>query len=156
MSWPDQDAADAFLALVAAAPGGPPSLKIFDGAVNADSLVGTNADGNLDPPYVLVYLSTEAPSAEQAPDASSLIFDSRAIDLWAYLHCIGGAPQAARAARAVAGRVRAAVLDQVLTVPNRQCFPIRWREGQPPVRNELTGLVVFDQVDVYSFRSVPG
>jgi hypothetical protein len=156
VTWPDQDLADAFLALLATAPGGPPFLKVFDGAVDADSLVGSNTDGNFDPPYVLVYLSTEAPSADQAPDTSSLVFDSRTTDLWAYLHCVGAEPQAARAARAVAGRVRAVLLDQALTVASRSCFPIRWREGQPPTRSEETGRVVFDKVEVYSVRSVPG
>ena len=155
MSWPDQDLADAFLALLAAAPGGSPSLKVFDGAVNADSLVGTNTDGNLNPPYALVHLMTEAPDASQAPDASSLAFDSRANDLWAYVHCVGAEPQAARASRAVAGRVRAALLDQTLTVAGRSCFPIRWDHGLPAERNEVTGVVEFDLVEVYRCRSVP-
>lgn len=156
MSWPSQDLADAFLALLATAPGGPPNLKIFDGAVNADSLIGTNADGNLDPPYALVYLSTERPDASTAPDMSSLLFDSRARDLYAYVHSVGAGPQAARAARAVAGRVEAALVDQVLTVSGWSCFPIRWHDGQPAQRDESTGRVVFDKVDVFWVRAIPG
>jgi hypothetical protein len=146
VTWPVQDLADAFLALLATAPGGPPALAVYDGAV---------PDGPA-PAYALVYFLIETPDGLTAPDAVPFTLASTVIDALAYVHCVGAEPQAARAARAVAGRVRAAVLDQVLTVPNRQCFPIRWDSGQPPVRNELTGLVVFDQVDVYRFRSVPG
>jgi hypothetical protein len=129
VTWPVQDLADAFLALLATAPGGPQALAVYDGAV---------------------------PDGPAPAYAVPVTLASTVIDALAYVHCVGAEPQAARAARAVAGRVRAAVLDQVLTVPNRQCFPIRWDSGQPPVRNELTGLVVFDQVDVYRVRSVPG
>jgi hypothetical protein len=146
VTWPVQDLADAFLALLATAPGGPQALAFYDGAV---------PDGP-EPAYALVYFLIETPDGVGAPDAVPFTLASTVIDALAYVHCVGAEPQAARAARAVAGRVRAAVLDQVLTVPNRQCFPIRWDSGQPPVRNELTGLVVFDQVDVYRFRSVPG
>lgn len=146
MTWPVQDLADAFLAQLAAAPGGPPSLAVYDGFV-PDSPAAA---------YALVHFYIETPDGLQAPDAVPLTFDSDVIDALAYVHCVGAEPQAARAARAVAGRVRAAVLNQALTVTGRQCFPIRWRQGQPPVRNEETGRVVFDQVDVYGFRAVPG
>lgn len=145
MTWPIQDLADAFLALARSAAGSP-SLQVLDGAVP----IGTVA------PYALVYFYIETPDGLVAPDAVPLTFDSDVIDAFAYIHCIGADPQAARAARAVAGRVRAAILNQTLTVAGRSCFPIRWDSGQPPQRNELTGVVEFDQVDVYKFRSVPG
>jgi uncharacterized protein YndB with AHSA1/START domain len=154
VSWPIQDEADGFLALLASASGSP-ALKVFDGAVDQDSAFdGPVAD--LEPPYALVYFYIETPDGLAAPDAVSLTFDSDVIDAWAYVHCVGAEPQAARAARAVAGRARATVLNKTLTVAGRSCFPIRWREGQPPQRNEDTGPVVFDQVDAYSWRSVPG
>lgn len=143
-SFPIQDECDAFLALLAAAPGSP-ALVVCDGNVPD----GTTA------PYALVYFYIETPDGLAAPDAVSLNFDSDVIDAMAYVHCVGAEPQAPRAARGVAGRARAAVLNQTLTVVNRSCFPIRWREGQPPVRNEDLGTVVFDQVDVYGWRSVP-
>jgi hypothetical protein len=146
MTWPIQDLADAFLALLATAPGGPPALAVYDGKV-PDSPA---------PAYALVYILAQTPDGLAAPDAVNLTFDSDVIDLWAYVHSVGADPQGARAARAVAGRVRAAVLNKTLTVANRTCFPIRWREGQPPQRNEETGPGVFDQVDVYGLRSVPG
>lgn len=145
MSWPIQDHADAFLALARAASGSP-ALTVYDGAV-----------GSSPPPaYALVYFYIETPDGLAAPDAVPLTFDSDVIDAWAYVHSIGGDPEPARAARAVSGRVRAAALNRVLTVSGRTCFPIRWREGQPPRRNEeVPGSTAFDQVDVYSFRSLP-
>lgn len=145
MTWPVQDLADAFLALLRSAPGSP-SLAVYDGEVPSSP----------EPAYALVYFYVETPDGLQAPDAVNLTGDSDVIDAWAYIHCVGADPQAARAARAVAGRVRSAILNQTLTVPGRSCFPIRWREGQPPSRDEDLGPAVFDQVDVYAFRSVPG
>jgi len=155
MSWPIQDHADAFLALVSDAPGGPPGLKVFDGAVTEDALVSGVFDA--EPPYALVYFYIETPDGLVAPDAVSLTMLSGPIDSRAVVHSVGGAPQASRAARAVAGRVRAGLQDVTLTISGRSCFPIRWIEGQPPQRNEeIPGTTVFDQVDVYGWRSVPG
>jgi len=145
VTWPIQDECDAFLALLGTAAGSP-ALQVLDGAVPA----GTTT------PYALVYFYIETPNGQIAPDAVPLTFDSDVIDAFAFIHCVGADPQGARAARAVAGRVRAAILNQTLTVAGRSCFPIRWDSGQPPQRNELTGVVEFDQVDVYKFRSVPG
>lgn len=146
MTWPIQDHCDAFLALLSDAPGGPPDLAVFDGKVD---------DGAV-PPYALVYFLIQTPSGLVAPDAVPLHLDSDVIDAQAYVHCVGAEPQGARAARAVAGRVRAGVLNQTLTIPGRSCFPIRWLEGQTPQRNEeIPGVAVFDQVDVYGWRSVP-
>jgi hypothetical protein len=144
VTWPIQDLADAFLTLARSAPGSP-ALTVYDGAVPTSP----------DPMYALVYLYIETPSGLVAPDAISLTLDSTVIDAVAYAHCVSRDPQAARGARAVAGRFRNTVLDQALTVAGRQCFPVRWLEGQPPARNEETGTVVFDQVDVYGWRSVP-
>lgn len=144
MTWPVQDLADAFLTLLASASGSP-ALTVYDGAVPTSPA----------PAFALTYFYIETPGGLAAPDAVSLTLESTVIDALAYVHCVGADPQAARAARAVAGRVQATVLDQVLVVPGRQCFPIRWDSGQPPVRNEDTGRVVFDQVDVYRFRSIP-
>lgn len=146
MTWPIQDLADAFLVQLASAPPVSPSLTVYDGFVPDNPAAA----------YALVYFFVQTPDGLAAPDAVPLTFDSDVIDVWAYAHCVGGEPQAARAARAVAGRVRAALINQTLTVVGRQCFPIRWREGQPPVRSEETGRVVFDQVDVYGFRSISG
>lgn len=145
MTWPIQDHFDAFKALLEAAPGSP-SLAVYDGQV----------PGGAEPAYALVYFYIETPDGLTAPDAVPLTLDSDVIDSRAYVHSVGTDPQASRAARAVAGRVRAAVLNQRLTIAGRDCFPIRWREGQPPRRNEeIPGSTVYDQVDIYGWRSVP-
>jgi hypothetical protein len=139
-----QDLADAFYTLLRSAAGSP-ALQVYDGAV---------PDG-ADKAYALVYFYIETPDGLRAPDAVNLTFDSDVIDAWAYIHCVATEPEAARAARGVAGRVRATILNQTLTVAGRQCFPIRWDSGQPPQRSEDTGRLVMDVVDVYRFRSVP-
>lgn len=142
MSWPVQDLVDAFLTAARAASGSP-SLVVHDGVVPTGGL----------PPYALVYFHIQTPDGTVAPDAISLTLASSAIDARAYVHCVGAN---AVAARAVSGRVRNAVLDLTLTVTGRSCFPVRWLEGQPPQRNEdVPGTTVFDQVDVYGWRSVP-
>jgi hypothetical protein len=137
VSWPVQDLADAFLAQLRT----DASLPVFDGKVT-----GTPAK------YALVYFYIETPDGLAAPDAVPLTFDSDVIDAFAYVHCVGGD---ATGARAVSGRVRNAVLNRRLTVSGRDCNPIRWSQGSPPRRDEETGPLVMDQVDVYTFRSIP-
>jgi hypothetical protein len=139
-----QDLADAFFALARSAVGSP-SLVVLDGKVPT----GTVA------PYALVYFYIETPDGLEAPDAVSLTMDSDVIDAWAYVHCVGADPEAQRAARAVSGRVRGALLNKRLTVADRDCAPIRHDSGQPARRDEDLGPAVMDLVDVYKFRSVP-
>jgi hypothetical protein len=120
-----------------------PALVVLDGKVpDGQSL-----------PYVLVYFYIGTPDGPVAPDKVSLDFDSDVVELWAYCHNVGGN---AMAARIEAGRTRAAVLNRTPVVAGRSCFPIRWREGQPAARDEDTGALYVDQVDVYGFTSVPG
>lgn len=146
MSWPVQDHADAFLALARSSPGSP-SLTVYDGTVPAGAVA----------PYALVYFYIETPDGLLAPDKISLTLASTAVNCRAYVHAVGDVPEAPRAARAVAGRFRAAVLDKTLSVAGWTCFPVRWLEGQPPRRNEeIPGSTVFDQVDVYGWTAVPG
>jgi hypothetical protein len=142
-----QDHADAFLALLRAAPPASPapSLVVYDGEVPPGPEVA----------YALIYFWFETPDGLVAPDAVSLVLDSDVIDAWANVHSVGADPQAARAARAVATRVRAGVLNKTLTIPGRSCNPIRQRTSQPPHRDEDTGPTVMDQVDEYSWRSFP-
>jgi hypothetical protein len=114
-----------------------------------DSIVSDGAPET----YVLVYPHFETPDGTIAPDALSLVLSSIALDAWMYVHSVSSTPASARA---IAARARTAVLDQVLTVAGRACFPVRWREGQPVRRDEeIPGGPVFDQVDVYGWRSVP-
>ena len=142
MTWPIQDHANAVLALLRAAPGSP-ALTVYDGVVPKSP----------DTQYVVVYAYVGTPDGETAPDKVPLTFNSDVIDLRIYCHCVGGD---ASAARAVSGRVRAALLNVTPTIVGRTCWPIRWREGQPPQRNEETLTVVMDQVDVYGLVTVPG
>jgi hypothetical protein len=137
-----QDHATAVLALLDGddLPGDP--LVVYDGKVT-----GT-ADH-----YVLVYFLVQTPDGLAAPDKVSLDFASDVLDVWVYCHCVGPTPVAARA---VQGRVRAALLNVTPTITGRTCFPIRWREGQPGQRDEETGPLVVDQVDVYGLTSLPG
>lgn len=150
MSWPINDLADAFFTLLRAAPGSP-SLTVYDGEVPDDPV----------PAFALVYFYIETPDGLVAPDAVPLTMDTDVIDAWAYVQCIGTADQsatqlAAASARTVSGRVRSQAQNARLTVPGRSCFPIRWREGVPPQRDEdIPGRAVFNQRDVYSWRSVP-
>lgn len=150
MSWAINDLANAFFTLLRAAPGSP-ALTVYDGEV-PDSPA---------PAFALVYFYIETPDGLMAPDAVPLTMDTDVIDAWAYVQCIGSSAktttgEAAKSARAVSGRVRSQLQNARLTVPGRECFPIRWREGTSPQRDEdLPGQTYFNQRDAYSWRSVP-
>lgn len=130
--------ADAFLGLLRA----DAALTVYDGAVPKTPAAH----------YVLVYPTFWTPDGEMAPDKVDLTFDSDVIDMRGYCHCVG--PNGV-SSRAVAQRVRAALLNVRPAVSGRECFPIRWKDGQPAQRDEQTGVLVVDQVDVYGFVSVP-
>lgn len=112
-------------------------------------------DGKVPPgaaaPYVLVYFD-DADPGDPADDAEDLTAVSRRHVARAICHCVG-ADQIA--ARAVAQRVRAQLLDHVPTVAGRTCWPIRREDGQPTDRDETTGTLVQDLVAVYRLESVP-
>jgi hypothetical protein len=113
--------------------------KVFDGKV---------ADGT-DPratPYVLVYFDSNDPEADFR--ASPWLFE-----LTVTAHCVGGS---ALAARQVADMVRTALLGVAPSVAGRACWPIVREAGSPPQRDESTGTLIMDQIDVYVLRSVPG
>lgn len=133
-----QDHADAVLGLLRA----DSLLTVYDGQVT-----GT-ADH-----YVLVYTFRQLPGGEIAPDKTPLTGDSTTVDMRFYCHCVG---VDAIAARAVQGRVQTALLDVTPSVAGRACFPIRWIDGTQSNRNEETGALVVDAVDVYGLTSVPG
>ena len=130
--------ADAILALLRAAPGTAP-LVVLDGYVPT----GTT------PPYVLVYFADNDP--EDAESRSAEDAPGRYV-VWAYCHSVGGN---ADAARKVGDRVRTALLGAVPAVAGRSCFPIRREDGGPPDRDESTGVLVMDKVDVYRLASEP-
>lgn len=128
--------ADAVLALL----GADAQLTVYDGKVSGAAQQ-----------YVLVYIYRETPDGLVAADKVPLTGRSVAVNLWVYCHCVGGNGSAARA---ISGRVEDLLLDVTPIVAGRVCFPIRWREGTPPQRDESTGPLVMDLVDVYSFTSV--
>ncbi|MEU4399779.1 tail completion protein gp17 [Micromonospora orduensis] len=130
--------ADAVLARLRSAPGSP-SLVVYDGQVPEGPA----------PAYVVVYLHADTP---ELPDSRSVQGASERFVLNVYCHSVGGA---AVAARGVAQRVRGVLLDAVLSVPGRRCWPVRHVDSQPPQRDESTGRLVMDQVDVYRLESVP-
>jgi hypothetical protein len=134
--------ANAILGLLAADIG-PPALATLDGFVPAGQL----------PPYVVVYFSIASPGGTVAADKVSLDFNSTVMDVNAYCHCVGGN---AIAARAVESRVRTALLDVTPVITGRGCFPIRHVDAMPMQRDESTGPLVMDVVDVYCLVSVPG
>jgi hypothetical protein len=125
-----------------------PPLVVFDGSVPKDPATGKSKP----PPYVLVYFTVATPSGEMPADSTSLDMDSDRVVLRAYCHNVGAN---ATAARIVAGRTRAALLGVTPSVAGRECWPIRQDEGLPADRDESTGVLVMDQVDVYRLESVP-
>lgn len=132
--------AQAFLTLLAAAPGSP-ALVVYDGVVPSSPSTPL-------PPYVVAYFTITTP--DEAAVGMEAVPDW--VDCAAYLHCVGGN---GAASRAVAGRVRATLLGAQPTVTGRSCSRIRHAESQPPQRDESTGRLVFDLVEVYQFRSLP-
>ncbi len=136
-----QDHANAVLALLDA-DNVNPALVVYDGVV---------PDGG-STPYVLVYFYVATLDGPAAPDKVPLTLNSDVIELWIYCHCVGGS---AAAARAVSARARAALLNVTPTIAGRTCFPIRWRQSQPPQRSEETLQLSMDQVDVYGLVTLP-
>lgn len=126
--------ADAILGLLRADLG----LAVHDGHV---------PDGAT-PPYVLVYIADADPQGVSSP----LTGESKRHVTRAYCHSVGGNHIASRA---VAQRVRTALLDVTPTVAGRTCWPIRREEGQPAERDETTGTPLIDMVDIYRLESVP-
>lgn len=130
----DQNLANAILSLLQADAG----LVVYDGI----------APEGVVPPYVLVYTTMGHPSddPDNSIDGRSRVFTAR----W-YCHCVGADMQATRA---VAQRVRTALLDVRPTVAGLSCGLIRERPDPPaPVRDEMTGTPVIDSVCIYELRA---
>lgn len=128
----DEDHAQAALALLDA----DPALTVFDGKV---------PDGTI-PPYVLVYTEVSRPSGDGGV-ANTLTGTSATFLVRWTCHCVG---ETAAAARAVAMRVRVALLDQRPVINGRNCGPIRQDEVLAPNRDETTGRLVMDAISIYS------
>lgn len=134
----DDAHAQAFLDLLNAVNDAPP-LVVHDGAVPQLSPT----------PYVVVYFQDadplDSPSTHLTHEARRHVAD-------AYCHSVGDNGQAARM---VADRVRGALLGVTPEIAGRACFPIRRTDGQPATRDETTGRLVMDKVDVYRLSSIP-
>lgn len=130
----DQAIANAGLALLQA----DTSLVVCDGVVPA----GTS------PPYALVYTTVNRPSEDPDNSADGL---SRVWSAAWIVHSVGGN---AAAARAVAQRVRTALLDVRPVVTGLSCNKIRMDpDSPPPQRDETTGVVVMDLVQTYRLKA---
>lgn len=130
----DQDLTDVAFALLAA----DPLLTVCDGYV---------PDGTARP-YVLAYTSLSRPSddPDNAADGQTRVWQVR----WIF-HCVA---DNADAARAVAQRVRTALLDVRPTVAGLSCGLIRMEgDSLPPERDESTGDLVMDAVVTYRLRA---
>lgn len=131
--------AAAMLAL-AAGPGPGSPLTVLDGA-NPDSVL---------PPYVLVYFvdldpeDADSRSMESSPDGRLVVRG--------YFHLVG---ETAEATRALGDKLRSRLLGVTPTITGRSCFPIRREDSTPPQRDESTGRLVMDRVDVYRLASEP-
>ena len=116
------------------------ALTVHDGRV---------PDGAV-PPYVVVYTTVEWPTDD--PDNGIDHLSTTCVTRW-FCHCVGSN---AAAARAVAGRVRVALLDVRPPIPGRVCERIKSEAASaPPRRDESTGRLVMDAVQVYRMRSRP-
>ena len=114
-------------------------LKVLDGKVPK----GTVA------PYVLVYFASSDP---EEVESRPMTGRSERHVARAYAHCVG---TTAASSRVVANRVRTAWLDVKPTITGRQCQPIRREEGVQGERDETTGALSLDLVEVYRLESVP-
>ncbi len=131
----DQALANAGLALLTA----DTSLVVFDGVV---------PNPTPPPPFCVVYTSVNRPSEDPDNSADGL---SRVWSAAWIVHCVGGD---ATAARAVAQRVRTALLDVRPVISGLSCNRIRMDpDSPPPQRDETTGVVVMDAVSTYRLRA---
>ena len=133
-----QEHADAMLAL-ARGPGPGSPLTVHDGALPKGAV----------PPYVLVYFTDNDP---EEPDSRPLSGRPQRYVLRGIFHLVG---ENAAATRALGSKLRARLLNVVPAVAGRRCFPIRREDSLPPQRDESTGSLVMDRVDVYRLESEP-
>ena len=130
--------ADALLVLARGSGPGTP-MTVLDGA---------NPD-NVAPPYVLVYFADSDPEEPESRPLSGL---PQRYVLRGIFHLVGGS---GAATRALGDKLRSRLLNVTPTIAGRQCLPIRREDGVPPERDESTGTLVMDRVDVYRLESEP-
>jgi hypothetical protein len=128
-----------------------PALVVLAGENPRDPVTGKPS---IPPPYVLLYIGFRTPGAAEEPDkVSPEDAVSSALYTTAYCHSVGGNMHAALA---VGGRVRAALHGVTPVITGRDCGPIKRPDGNPVSRDESTGVLVSDLIDVYEFLSLPG
>lgn len=120
--------------------------------LRADSLLTVHdgkVPGGARPPYVLVYTTVDRPDVDEdnALDGLSRVWVARWI-----CHCVGGGADGS-AARAVAQRVRTALLDQRPAISGLSCNLIKAEPSQPPQRDETIGGLVMDAITTYRLRA---
>jgi hypothetical protein len=123
--------ADAALAALQADEG----LTVFDGPAPDLQM----------PPYVVVYFSVDSEGSDR------FTVESTDASLRLITHCVGANT---KAARIVAGRVRALLLDTLLEVEGLKPFPVRHEYGLPPTADQSTGHLVVDAVDGWTAKAV--
>lgn len=128
-----------------------PALVVLPGGVPRDPVSGKPS---VAPPYVVVYFGFRTPKASDEPDKVGLEeAASSALYTVAACHSVGGNQHAALA---VGGRVRAALLGVTPVIAGREVGPIKPADSAPVQRDETTGVMVADLVDVWEFLSLPG
>lgn len=128
-----------------------PALVVLSGDNPRDPATGFPSTP---PPYVLLYVGFRIPGGAEEPDkVSPEDAASKALYTTAICHSVGGNQHAALS---VSGRVYAALLGVTPTVAGRTCGPIKRPDGNPVGRDESTGVLVSDHVDVWEFLSLPG
>jgi len=121
---------------------GPPPLVVIDGPVPAGTQVNAG--------YVVVYAGLTRPSED--PDNALNGRTGVWIARW-ICHCVGGS---AVASRAVAQRVRTALLDLSPTIPGFGAVGLIRMDGDetPPQPDETTGQPVLDTIVTYRLRAM--
>lgn len=135
----EQDHADAILTLLRA----DTSLTTYPLPDPGPKIVPDGAT----PPYVVCYVNARRTTGDLMAAPSSRVI------VTVTCHSVGADPIAARA---VAARVAAALLDVKPTIAGRRCFPIRHDVGGSPSVDTSTGVQLVTQIDVYRLESVPG
>jgi hypothetical protein len=136
----DKAHADAVLGLLHAALD-PVPISVFDGKV-PDPTPDVAAH-----PWLLVYFDAEWPIDGAG---NSLDGTARTYVLRAWCHSTAAS---ATGARAIAGQVRAALLNVIPTIAGRTSGMICRVGGQPANPDETLGFLVMDKVDVYELMT---
>lgn len=110
-------------------------LRVHDGAIG---------EQEPDKPYVVVHFSV------QLSRGDDLTHGSRERKTRATIHSVG---ETAASARITSQRVENALLDKRPVIAGRICWPIEGEYTQPPIRDEYTGVAVYDAISTWVLKS---